>query len=1160
MHCPACGIENDPGRKFCAECGSALTRVCASCGAANGGAAKFCGECGAPLQSGASAASNAPAAERRLVSVLFADLVGFTALAESRDAEEVRELLSRYFNTAQRLMSLYGGTVEKFIGDAVMAVWGTPVAQEDDAERAVRAALDLVAAVADLAPGVRVRAGVLTGEAVATVGATGQGMVAGDLVNTASRIQSAAQPGTVLVGEATKRATEAAIAYEPAGEHELKGKSEPMPLWRATRVTGFRRGALKAAGLEPPYVGRERELRVVKELFNACAEESKAHLVSVIGIAGFGKSRLTWEFRKYIDGIAELIAWHSGRCLAYGEGVAYWALAEMVRMRAEIVEGEESASAREKLRATVERYVEDPEEREWIEQRLAHLLGLSEGQAHERDDLFASWRVFFERIAEHSPTVLVFEDIHWADPSLLEFVEYLLEWSRNHRIFVLTLARPDLLERRANFGAGTRNSTTLSLEPLSQRAMEELLDGFVPGLSEELRAQILDRAEGVPLYAVETVRMLLDRGLLEREGDVYRPTGPIEALDVPETLHALIAARLDGLDLDERRLLQDASVLGKTFTKAGLKALSGLGDAELDPLLTSLTRKEFVSVQADPRSPERGQYGFMQDLLKHVAYETLAKRERKTRHLAAAAHLERSFGSSEQEIVEVVAAHYRDAYDAAPEDPDAAEIKAKARGMMARAGERAASLAATEEAQRYFELAVELADDPLVEAQLRERAGDTAALGLRHEQAEAHYRRALELLEAAGETHPAARVSARLAEVDWSRGHLQNAIERMESAFAVLSADEPDADFAALATQLGRLQFFHGNLDRATELLELGVSLAEALLLPEIIAQALNTYGVISTYQGRAETAQALFAHSLKLALEHDLPTPALRAYNNLGDSFIRRDRYEEALPYHASGLALARKVGNRLWEWQLLMETSYALFMTGRWDDALAALAEIPESELSDLPIPAQTQVEIEAARGNVAEARRIFSFIDHFAESADLQQRGLYDSAQAVVHRAEGDHEAALASAERVLETVPVLGPSHQSVKIGFAEALEAGFTLGQLDKVEERVAEIEALRPGDLPPFLRGQASRFRARLAATRGEVDGVEGRFEDAARTFREFGIPFWLAATELEHAEWLTEQGRAAEAEPLLVEAREIFKRLEAAPWLERASGVAIAA
>jgi class 3 adenylate cyclase/tetratricopeptide (TPR) repeat protein len=1159
MTCASCGTENAPGRKFCGQCGSALAVACPACSAPNPPDDKFCGECGSPLGAVATAAPP-PAAERRLVTVLFADLVGFTALSENRDAEEVRELLSRYFNTAERLMSLYGGTIEKFIGDAVMAVWGTPVAQEDDAERAVRAALDLVAAVADLAPGVRARAGVLTGEAAVTIGATGQGMVAGDLVNSASRIQSAAQPGTVLVGETTKRASEAAIAYETAGEHELKGKAESLQLWRATRVTGFRRGALKAAGLEPPYVGRERELRVVKELFNATAEEAKAHLVSVIGIAGFGKSRLTWEFRKYIDGIKTVIAWHSGRCLAYGEGVAYWALAEMVRMRAEIVEGEDPASAREKLRAAVERFVEDAEEQEWIEPRLAHLLGLSEAQAHERDDLFASWRVFLERIAEQSPTVLVFEDIHWADPSLLDFIEYLLEWSRNHSIFVLTLARPDLLERRPNFGVGSRNATTLSLEPLSQRAMEDLLAGFVPGLSEGLRARILDRAEGVPLYAVETVRMLLDRGLLEREGDVYRPTGPIEELDVPETLHALVAARLDGLEPDERRLLQDASVLGKTFTKAGLSALSGIGEPELEPMLTSLTRKEFLSVQADPRSPERGQYGFMQDLLKHVAYETLSKRDRKSRHLAAAAYLERSFGPAEQEIVEVVAAHYRDAYEAAPEDPDAAEIKAKARAMLARAGERAASLAATEEAQHYFEYALELADDPFAEAELRERAGEMAALGLRQDEAEAHYRRALELLEEAGETHPAARVSARLGEVEWAKGHLDEAIERMERAFAVLSAEEPDADVAALATHLGRLQFFHGNLDRASELLEIGVSLAESFVLPEITAQALNSYGVIATFRGRPETAQALFAHSLKIALEHDLPTPALRAYNNLGDSCHRRDRYEEALPYQESGLALARRVGNRAWEWLLLMEVSYSQLFTGAWDEALAALVGIPESERALLPYLAQAQIAIQTMRGDVSEARRLISLTEHLADSVDVQQRGMYDSTNAIVLRAEGDVEGALAAAERALDLMSVMSASHQAVKIGLAEALDASLALGRLERTEDLVRLIDALRPGDKPPFLRAQASRFRARLAAIGGENDTVDPNFTDAERTFREFRIPFWLGVTQLEHAEWLRDQGRTDEAEPLLAEAREIFARLDAAPWLERASGVAVAA
>ncbi|HEY6835885.1 MAG TPA: adenylate/guanylate cyclase domain-containing protein, partial [Gaiellaceae bacterium] len=393
------------------------------------------------------------AAERRLVSVLFADLVGFTAASEGRDPEDTRELLSRYFDVCRRLIGVYGGTVEKFIGDAVMAVWGTPVATEDDAERAVRTALDLVAAVTALgdeagAPGLRARAGVLTGEAAVTVGAEGEGMVAGDLVNTASRIQSAAEPGSVFVGDATRRATEQAVAYEPAGEHQLKGKEERVTLWRAQRIVSARRGELRSDGLEAPFVGRQRELRQVKELFHSSAEEQKAHLVSITGVAGIGKSRLAWEFYKYFDGIVETVWWHRGRCLAYGEGVAYWALADMVRMRCQIAEDDEPAAALQKLRATLSEHLLEDEERRFVEPALAQLLGVGEAEAGSRQELFAAWRLFFERLADSSPTVLVFEDLQWADESLLDFVEYLREWSRGHRLYVITLARPELLEKR----------------------------------------------------------------------------------------------------------------------------------------------------------------------------------------------------------------------------------------------------------------------------------------------------------------------------------------------------------------------------------------------------------------------------------------------------------------------------------------------------------------------------------------------------------------------------------------------------------------------------------------------------------------------------------------------------------------------------------------
>jgi class 3 adenylate cyclase/tetratricopeptide (TPR) repeat protein len=1157
--CPACGTQNRPEARFCLQCGAGLAHVCPSGHPVPAGA-RFCDECGAQVdgRTAASAPAGGPAAERKLVSVLFADLVGFTASSEGRDAEDTRELLSRYFETCQRLVSLYGGTVEKFIGDAVMAVWGTPLANEDDAERAVRTALDLVSAVPELDPSLSARAGVLTGEAAVTLGAEGQGMVAGDLVNTASRVQAAAAAGTVLVGEATRRATEAAIAYESVGECEVKGKSDPIALYRAIRVTAARGGAQKSAGLEPPFVGRARELRLVKELFHASADERKAHLVTVSGIAGIGKSRLAWEFEKYVDGLADEFWWHRGRCLAYGDGVAYWALAEMVRMRARIVEEEAPEPALAKLRATIEQHVPDPEERGWLEPRLAHLLGLADRTAPDREDLFSAWRLFFERLAEQSPVVLVFEDLQWADAGLLDFVEYLLEWSRSHAIYVLALARPELAERRPGFGSASRNATTLSLEPLSERAMEQLLEGFVPGLPDGLRAQMLARAEGVPLYAVETVRMLLDRNLLAREGDVYRPTGPIEALDVPETLQALVAARLDGLAPEERRVIQDASVLGKSFTKSGLEALSGLREEELEPLVTSLVRKEVLSVQADPRSPERGQYSFLQDLLKRVAYETLARAERKARHLAAAAHLVQAFGAGEQEIVEVIAAHYLDAYRAAPDAEDAAEIKERAQAMLTRAGERAASLAANEEAQTYFERAAELAGEPLAEAALHERAGSTAWSAGRLEDAQRHLEQALGLYEGQGLTHPAARVSARLGEVQWRTRQLDQALERMERAFAVLSTDEPDLDLATLAAELGRLHFFKGEIGLATERIDTAIEIAESLWLPEVLSQSLNTQGLIASFNGRSEQSLALFKHALELALEHDLATAALRAYNNLADQLERRDRYDDAIELCHRGVALARKTGVRMLEWYLLGELSVCLLRTGRWAEALEVAGEVPESGYAEFGLGVGTTlVEIAVARGDAAEGARILSLLAHYRISADVQDRSAYYVLDATVQRAAGKHEEALAASEEALASLELLGFGISGdAKVSLGEGLESALALGRLDKVEELLARIDAIPIGKRPPLLRAQSARFRAKLAAARSEDEDVEQGFKTAAAVVREHGLTFHLGVVLLDHGEWLVDQGRNDEAEPLLAEAREIFGRLQATPRLARVDAV----
>jgi predicted ATPase/class 3 adenylate cyclase len=1122
---------------------------------------RFCGECAHALDAESStpvhAETAAPAAERRLVSVLFADLVGFTALSESRDAEEVRELLSGYFETARTLIERYGGTVEKFIGDAVMAVWGTPVATEDDAERAVRAALELTGAVAALgeevgAPELRARAGVLTGEAAVTLDAAGQGMVAGDLVNTASRVQAAAPPSQVYVGEATRRATERTIAYEDAGSHELKGKSGLVPLWRALRVVSGARGSLKAAGLEAPFVGRARELRLIKDLFHVSAEERRAHLFSVTGIAGIGKSRLAWEFYKYFDGLAETIYWHRGRCLAYGEGVTYWAVADMVRMRARIAEDEDPASALSKLRATLDEHLLDPEDRRFVEPRLAHLLGLEEHETRDRQDLFAAWRLFFERLSETYPTVLVFEDAQWADNSLLDFVEYLVEWSRDHALYVVTLARPELLERRPTWGAGRRNFTSLYLEPLSAEAMQELLTGLVPGLPEELRGQILERAEGVPLYAVETVRMLLDRGLLVQEESVYRPAGSIESLAVPETLQALIAARLDGLNEEERRLLQNGAVLGKTFTRQALAALSESSEEELEPLLAGLIRKEVLSVQVDPRSPERGQYGFLQDLVKRVAYETLSKRDRRARHLRAAVYLGEAFAGEEDEVVEVIASHYLDAYRAVPDADDASEIRKKAQRMLARAGERAASLAASREAQRYFEQATELTDEPAERAALLDRAGQMALFAADADTAQQLFEEAICLHEGEGDTHAAARVSGRLAEVEAWTGHREESVARAERAFAVIANDEPDEDLALLAARLAVGYWFGGDLERAGERAELALDIAEGVDAPEALVRAFQAKAGIAESRGHPEEALAFNKHGLAIALEHELTDHASRCCFILSDGFLRRDRYTDALTYLEQALELAGRLGDRLGEWSVRAEMSYPLYMLGRWDESTAALEEPTEEHARSgaMVLSLLTSVlEIHLQRGELDKAVRLQSVFTRLEDSTDVQEQACYSGATAALRRAEGRLGEAIEAGSAAIQHARTLGASHQAVKQGLVEAAEAALGAGNSVTARELLAFVDEIPRGSRAPYLEAQASRVRAKLSA---DDEAASLSSQAAARLFRRLEIPFWLGVTLVEHAERLLPSGNAGAAEPLLTEAREIFERLEARPWLER--------
>ncbi len=1117
MNCPSCGTAAEPSQKFCAECGARLVVACPACGTVNGPAARFCSECGtrlggdtasspgAPIQAPSRVASSAaPVAERRLVSVLFADLVGFTTLAEGRDAEAVRELLSRYFELARDVIERYGGKVEKFIGDAVMAVWGAPVAHEDDAERAVRAGLDLVDSVRSLGPEIQARAGVLTGEAAVTLGARDQGMVAGDLVNTASRLQSVAAPGTVLVGETTHRAASGSIAFERADDQTLKGKEAPVPAWVALRVVGKRKGLGRSDRLEAPFVGRDAELRLLKDLFHATAREQRARLVSITGQGGIGKSRLAWEFLKYIDGVVEGVWWHDGRSPAYGDGVTFWALGEMIRQRAGLLEVDDVDTTRAKVAEMLATHVPDEGERGSIAPAMLALLGAGDPPPGGRDELFRAWRTFFERMSASGTVALLFEDLHWADAGLLDFIDHLIEWSRGFPILIITLARPELLDRRPDWGAGRRSFLALGLDPLPPDAMRELLAGLVPGLPGATVKSIIERADGIPLYAVETIRMLVADGRLQELDDRYEPVGELGELAVPETLQALIAARLDALDPTDRTLLQDAAVLGQSFTLAGLAAVAGEEPARLETRLRALSRQEMVVQEVDPRSPERGMYTFVQALIREVAYGTLARRDRKTRHVAAARFFE-SLG--DPELAGALAAHYVAAYHAAPDGAEGEAVAAQARISLVAAADRATALGAASQAVDFLRQALEVTTGEAERADLLDRAGEAATTSARNDLAEPLLREAMAIREHLDDPVGFTRTVGLLGRV------LSDARKR-ETASDVLApvveslGDLADHPVGIEVTLLyGRTLMLTKDYEHAKEMCDRALASAEQAGLVKIAAEALSTKGVIAMYQGRLWEARALLEGSRLLAEEHNQPDVAMRSMNMLAAT-VAHDDPAEALRLERAAIELARQLGRRSNEMLTLGNAAEDARRTGDWAWAIDELEAALDLDLDD-----STRLALRAARallrafqGRVAseELQEIIAGIARLEDSDTSATAYDLQAAEALVRgefRSAHEHQMRVVGVSDLNAPYSLPRAGHAAVLAGDAAAARSA--LAQLDALGTRGRAVDADRAG------------IRAGIAAIEGELAAAVAGYRAAIEAFRDLSLPWDEALTGL---------------------------------------------
>ncbi|HET8616814.1 MAG TPA: adenylate/guanylate cyclase domain-containing protein [Actinomycetales bacterium] len=1086
--------------------------------------------------------------------MLFADLVSYTTLAESRDTEDVRDLLSRYFEVCTTVVRRYGGTVEKFIGDAVMAVWGVPSAHEDDAERAVRAGLELVSGVAELAertglPELAVRAGVVTGEVSTTVGATDQGMVAGDPVNTASRVQSAARSGQVWVDANTRALTAAAITYTDEGEHLLKGKAEPVQLFRAGAVVAGVGGLQRVDGLEAPLAGRDRELRLVKELFHATEESGRPRLVVVDGEPGVGKSRLAWEFSKYVDGLSSDVMWHQGRCLSYGDGAAYWALAEAVRARLGLVEDSTSAESSDTLTRSLRKIVADDEERAWLQPRLGSLLG--HGGNFSREDLFAAWTRFFERVSDGGRTVvLVVDDGQYADSGFLDFLDELVTSARTP-IFVLLLARPELMHGRPALGG--RRATVVNLEPLPAEAMAALLDGLVEGLPPDARDQLVARAEGVPLYAVETVRALIDRDLVTASGGRYVVSEAahldLSQMEAPASLHALVAARLDALTPDERQVVADASVLGLSFTREGIEVLSG-SRPSLDDVLLTLARKEVISTETDRFSAERGQYRFVQAVVRQVAYSTLSRRDRKVRHLLVAEHLAAQTDRSD-ELAVVVAQHLMDAIGvSSADDPDLAELHRRAAGFLSQAASRACALGSYRDGLRLYRLAISHSDDDSTRVELLEEAADAAMVLGEYSTMSELSGEALALRDAAGDPLLAARAVQLHGQALIFAGDQSVAAALLEDRYARILA-LPHADAARqriLHAMVLLFIYFDPANPRALQLAHDRVRLASRLQDGLQLTQALANLATVESYQGSDEVAQALYQHVVQLSLQlNDWRTLAI-AQGNLTDQNMARSP-QAAIEIAESAVTTAREHGLHAHSETIAINLVMALWSAGRWERLSTVMQDLVDPAIPHDPQSQSTVMAVDLWR--VDAGLEPLAAQVPLTPSDDLQEEAWQQHLRMMRYRTSGDLTAALAMAEGMLANADSGSVTGGDFFMFWSEATRSALMAHDVSLAGRLLSLVEQRQPGEVSPALRAHLLLHRGTFTiADGGDPASAETDLRNGIEAFQTFDSPPYRARAEAVLGRWLLSQGRTDEAAPLLRSARTTFTDLGASAWL----------
>ncbi len=1158
MTCPSCGTEQPDGARFCFACGAAQgAAACPACGTELVPGARFCSGCGAVQESAAAGLSGgAPVASRRVTSVLFGDLVGFTTLAERRDQEETRELLGRYFEECRRVITRYGGTVEKFIGDAVMAVWGVPVAHEDDAERAVRAGLELVAVVTAMGEDLHIddlsmRVGIVTGEVAVTIGAQQQGMVAGDAVNTASRVQSVAAPGQVWVDETTRLLTTSAITYLDVGSHRLKGKADPVPLGSVRAVVAGVGGSQREDGLEAPLVGREHELRLVKEVFHATDEAGRPKLLVMVGEPGVGKTRLAWEFEKYVDGLTMTVRWHRGRCVAYGEGIAFFALAEAIRGRLRVLgpeDADDDPDPVQGIETALHSYVPDEEERDWLRPRLGALLGVGSLGTFPREDLFAAWTTFLERVGEgEDPVVLVIDDVHHAHDGLLQFVEHLLDAGR-FPCFVLLLSRPGLLERHPAL-ATNRHATVSHVHALPDTDMATLLDGLVVGLPDKVRDALVDRSEGVPLFAVETVRSLVDRDLVVPRGGRYVLADPssvdLDAVGAPASLQALVGARLDALAPEHRRLVDRASVIGTVFSRDEVAKLCPDID-DVDAALAALVRQQILSQQSSRFNAEYGQYQFVQSVVRQVAYGTLSRRDRRALHVAVArqtAAVEDEAG----ELAPIIAQHYLDAIEAMPSEPDVDELAALAITQLERAAARARALGAIPESAGHLQTALERAADPHTRARLEAALAWALEDAGQHEPAIPHAVTAVEAFDVLGDPIRAGSAAAAHGSALMSSGDNAGAAQVVEPRWDSL-LEMPGADRALL--ELGKiLHLATGRLgDVRRDVLERRIQIAERVGETEQLADALTALSTSYSAMGASTTARAVMATAADLARTHHYPAALARCLSNLTVEY-GLDDLTRALETGREGVAVAARSGVAMWRDYTEANLLLALTAAGEWDEVSGMLQRGPEGMAS--------QVVVAGVDGWISVVRgRPFTvpWGGSPPESDDPSDTAWIAFAEGHQARAEGRLGDSLRLLRVAAETMAQLSAFSDDFVHLWPVAVDAAISARSEEHLDSLFDVFDTTSARHKVPLsLRAHRTRFASLLLRDEDPEAAVAG-LADALAGFSTWGSRPYVARTQVELGSVLRRTG-TEEAEALLESGLATLHQLEASAWVRELLG-----